>query len=784
MITNNFPDPLAPFEEKLTPEYGKKIVELISRDWFGGGFISDNCNYGRRRDYVRSKRLFVRAESDNSYFKDQMSKGDNDLDYINLDWKQINWAEKFARTVSNSIGDENYKIKVTSLDSLSEVRRRNKSEFYRKQIVGKGLIQQFQEKLGIDVSPGVEVPETEEDIDLFMEIKDRPKIEIAEELLIDFVKKTNNWDVIEAQKNKDITDIGIICARVWIDRNDGVKVEYIDPEYYIHSEVRRFDFSDKVYDGYIVRITLADLKRESGFDDKTLKKIAVKCGYDFFGYNDSKWPDILQQEVDVCRFAYKTSKTIKYKAKKRNGKLVKVIRREDGFSKGGGKDFDVLNKTLDTWIEGTFVIGTKHLYSYQECENLFDDVMNKSVSPFIAFAYDLYKNRLRSFLDNIEAPAKQLQKIHLKIQHLISELSPDLKEIDLDLLAELDDGKGGTKKEIWQTALELMSVKGVVFKKRINMGDDGMKDDAAVKVYPQNQGSALVHLFNAWAHYYNMIRENTGINPARDGTMPGYSLIGTNQIAQMASNTVTKNIVDCALLFNKRVAEVISTRIHTVFNYKDGGAIQELYTNAVSKQLLNAVKLLKDRNLHEFGFVVELRPTEEELREFSEGLTVSINDGSIDVEIATEARSIAKSNIKLAQRYLIYERKKRIKQRQDEEMMLSESKSRNDAMAAQARIQAEAEAYQSKKQVDLWFEREKAQIDIIKERAKAEIKNAERGQVFNEKVYLAQLEQVGVHGKEKYREDRKDQRTEKQASQQSRLIEQRQGSAAVDFESE
>jgi hypothetical protein len=32
------------------------------------------------------------------------------------------------------------------------------------------------------------------------------------------------------------------------------------------------------------------------------------------------------------------------------------------------------------------------------------------------------------------------------------------------MLAELDDGKGGPKKEIWQTALNMLEVKNIVFK--------------------------------------------------------------------------------------------------------------------------------------------------------------------------------------------------------------------------------------------------------------------------------------------------------------------------------
>src|SRR5690554_3627329 len=94
---NNFPDPLASFEDKKQQEYGLKIARLIGGEWFNGGMIDAKTVYSERREYVRKKRLFVRGESDNTYFKNQFKKGDNDLDYINMDWSQINWAEKFAR---------------------------------------------------------------------------------------------------------------------------------------------------------------------------------------------------------------------------------------------------------------------------------------------------------------------------------------------------------------------------------------------------------------------------------------------------------------------------------------------------------------------------------------------------------------------------------------------------------------------------------------------------------------------------------------------------------------
>lgn len=785
------PNPLASFEEKLSDEYGLKIAKTISGEWFNGGMLGPGSMYSKRREYVRNKRLFVRGEYDADYFKNHFAKYDSDLDYINLDWTQINWAEKFSRIVSNGISDEHYKLKVTSIDALSKVKRKKKEDYYKSYIANKELLKKFKEILNLDMFPKGDMPDDDEGIDLFLEVKDRPKIEISEEILIRYIKESNDWNVLHSQWRKDFVDIGMAVARVWIDKNDGVKIDYVDPEFYIHSPVKSPNFKDKYYDGYVEQITLSDLKRESGFDEKTLREIAkVYSGrynnYHYVGmdYTKCDMDNIIDYKIDVLRFAWKTSKSIKYKFKKRNGKVVKATPKDENYVVSSGDDFKGMEKVLDTWLEGSYVIGTNFIYNYDESENLFNDIMNKSVSSFIAFAYDMYEGRLRSFTDNIEAPARQLQKIHLKIQHLISELKPDIIEIDLDMLAHLDDGKGGSKRAVWQTALELMGAKGVVFKKRIDIGEEGgVKDESAVKTYPHQQGSALEKLLGAWAHYYNLIRESTGVNPARDGSMPSNALVGVNQMAQLASNTVTKNIVESAVLFDKKICEVISTRVHTIFNYKDGKELQELYSGIISKQLIDAVEILKDRHLHEFGFIFEMAPTEEELVEFNKRLDMAVQEGFIDVDIVTEASNIAKSNVKMALRYLMYMRKKRRKEQMEEQMMLSQNKSENDAMAARTKVEAETMAYQEKKKVDLWFEQQKAEIEIMKKQALNEIDLPVKEREFREKAYLKQLEGDSIMNKEKYREDRKDERLNKQSTQQSKLIEQRQlNTPPVDFE--
>jgi hypothetical protein len=52
--------------------------------------------------------------------------------------------------------------------------------------------------------------------------------------------------------------------------------------------------------------------------------------------------------------------------KVRNGKTVNVSRKDENFIAPDRKDVGQLSKTLDTWFEGSFVIGANAIYNYKE----------------------------------------------------------------------------------------------------------------------------------------------------------------------------------------------------------------------------------------------------------------------------------------------------------------------------------------------------------------------------------------------------------------------------------
>lgn len=634
------------------------------------------------------------------------------------------------------------------------------------------------------------MPESDEEILLYQEIKERPAIEIAEEINIDFVKKSSRWENIKYEVDRDLVTVGLNVIRCWIDINDGVQVEYIDPEKFGHSYCNKNDFSDVYYYFYIETLTINEVKRESNFTDIQLRDIASKYATQnkvYIDFDSCDFKDLLGMKVDVMRYSYKSSKEIVFKKSYNDKKEPWKVSQRDSSWENKGNPNTKISKVLDTWYEGNYIIGSQqYIYGWKECENLAKDQMNKALPPFVCRATNIYKNELQSFLGNIIPLLDQLQYQSLKIQHLYRELKPDLIQIDVDSLADLtDEGKGEKKSEIWQTALSVLDVKGVIVTKRVDMGEMGIKEGSPARPIPQQQGSALAQLLNVFAMYYNQIREVTGVNPARDGSLNPNSLVGVNQMMLLASNTATKHIVDTATMFDKKVCETISSRIKTIYMFDDEGRLKKLYESAIGTQNVNILDALKNRHLHEFGYSVEMVPDKEMLNELKQDLSLAIQEQTVDLSEKYQILELAKNNYKKAYEYMRFIRNRRQKQKMEENQANMQMQTQGNIQSAQAAAEAESQAYQQKKMIDLDFEKQMAQIRLMELQSKIQIEAPKEDKEFEQDVYLERIKNINMSDLTQLKENYKDERTKLQATQQSKMIDQRKGEKKpIDFKAE
>ena len=171
------------------------------------------------------------------------------------------------------------------------------------------------------------------------------------------------------------------------------------------------------------------------------------------------------------------------------------------------------------------------------------------------------------------------------------------------------------------------------------------------------------------------------------------------------------------------------------------------------------------------GIFLDLEPDEEEKAQLEQNIQVALQSGGIDLEDAIDLREI--KNIKLANQLLKIRRKKKQERDQLMQQQNIQAQAQANQQSAQAAAQGEMQKEQAKAQSTLTVEQTKAQIEAQRMQQEVAYKKELMQMEFETNMQLKEMDQQTLQGKEAQKEDRKDQRTRIQASQQSELIDQR-----------
>ena len=191
---------------------------------------------------------------------------------------------------------------------------------------------------------------------------------------------------------------------------------------------------------------------------------------------------------------------------------------------------------------------------------------------------------------------------------------------------------------------------------------------------------------------------------------------------------------------------------------------------------------MSNLHLYDFGIFLELTPDEEEKQMLENNIQMALQQQTIELEDAIDLREV--KNIKLANQLLKIRRVK--KQEADRQMQLEniEAQSQANQQAAQAASLADVQKNKAKATSDISIEEAKFGFDSKKMMQEVQHKKELMDLEFQYNMQLKGIETEGVKGREKEKEDRKDERTKIQATQQSELIDQRNsGKPPKNFES-
>ena len=782
---NYFPSQAVSDFEKVSYDYGLKIAKAIEAEWFYNS--NDGYNYYSRRyssngDTYRSLRLYARGEQPIQKYKDELSIN-GDLSYLNLDWKPVPIISKFVDIVVNGMSDKDYSIKAFSQDPYGASKRTQYMQSILEDMELKELKDFSLKELGVNMyenDPDT-LPDSVEELALHMQLNYKQQAEIAQEQALNVLMQGNKFDLIKRRFFYDLVTIGIGAAKTSFNTSEGVTIDYVDPANLIYSFTESPFFEDVYYIGELKEVPINEIAKQFPFlTEEDLKDIASKNSKRYAS-NKYERRDKDANVVQVLYFNYKTYMNDVYKIKETSTGAEKAIPKDDSFNPPENDNFKRVSKQIEVLYDGVYILGAQKLLRWELCKNMIRPKSDytKVKMNYSIVAPRMFEGRIESLVSRITGFADMIQLTHLKLQQVMSKIIPDGIYLDADGLAEIDLGNGTNYNP--QEALNMFFQTGSVIGR--SMTADGDINPGRVPIQEirnGNGGAKMQSLIANYNYYLQMIRDTTGLNEARDGSTPDKNaLVGLQKLAAQNSNTATRHILQAGMFLVSDILESLSLRISDVLEFSP---TRDAFVQSIGSHSVASLDELSQMHLYDFGIFLELSPDEEEKQMLENNIQQSLKQGSIDLEDAIDIRQIR--NLKLANEVLKLRRKKKMQAEAAAQQQNMQMQSQMNAQQQQLAAQVEMNKQSSKAQAEIQVEQAKAQFKSRAMLEEVELKKQLMALEFQYNQQIQKMQSDNISTREKEKEDRKDERTKIQASQQSELIDQRKtGGSPKKFES-
>ena len=751
---NYFPSQAVSDLEKMTYEYGLKVGRAIEHEWFS----DTNSKYLNSKNNFHKLRLYARGEQPIQKYKNELSIN-GDLSYLNLDWKPVPIVPKFVDIVVNGMAQRAYEVKAYSQDSYGVSKRTEYMESILRDMRTKEFNDKVQDSFGVNLyeNKKEDLPDTEEELALHMQLDYKQAVELAEEQAINVLMDGSRFDLTKRRCLYDLTTIGIGAVKTTFDWSDGAKVEYVDPANLVYSYTESPYFDDIYYVGEVKEVTINELvKQFPELTEEDVKDIVEGPRSSLKSYqgNNRNYNSRDRNKVDVLYFNYKTHKNNTYKLKEMGTGAERVIEKDDTFNPPSDMEgnFSKLERVMECLYEGVLILGTDKLLKWEMAKNMlrtksnFDKVkMNYSI-----VAPRMYNGKIESTVSRITGFADMIQLTHLKLQQVLSRMVPDGVYMDADGLAEVDLGNGTNYNP--QEALNMFFQTGSVIGRSFTSEGDQNPGKIPIQQIQNGAGSNKIQsLIQTYNYYLQMIRDVTGLNESRDASTPDKnSLVGIQKIAAANSNTATRHILQSMLLLTSEAAEALSLRISDIIEYSP---TKESFIQSIGSHNVATLSEMNELNLYDFGIFIELMPDDEEKQILENNIQQALAQKLIDLDDAIDLREVR--NVKLANQLLKIRRQKKLERDQamQQENIQAQSQANQQAQAAAA--EAEVQKEQSRAQIQSQLEQEKNQLKIAYLKQEAMVKKELMDHELQINMQLKGMENESAEKRDRMKEETK-----------------------------
>ena len=735
-----FPNEYVAADEKKSKKYIKDYAQAIF------DFKKKNKTfYDNETERIMTNRKHAEGLQSIDKYKTQFAIKDGDHSYLSLDWTPIPVVKKYVNLRVGEMINADYSILCRATDVTSQTEKDKERNKLLTNMKLKDFSDMIKQEIGVSIIPeGDYVPVDKEELDIHLDMNFKLNVEIATEKLLDFTLAYNDWKRESKHIIKDFLVIKKAAIKLYFDENNRVRLSYVDWANMFVPFCVKEDFSDAKYAGEVKKLAICDIRRadiNGDLREEDLYNIA-KSAAGLYGNQSwdnrstsfhnyfSKYEALFSYDdflIPVLDFEFLSMNTEKWEEKQsRKGGFYFNKKSQDYEPKDETRR--LIQKDIEYKYKGHWIVGTNHLYDYGLSEDICREKKNGKVSPharlsFIMLAPDIIDMQNKSMVEDIIPHESAIQLASLKIQQLIAKLPPSGLFIDISVLNDvvLGEGKSWTPLQI----RDLYSQTGDLYYNGTDV--NGMPINR--KPIEQNNpsfGSALQELIAIINFNMQMIRDVSGINETRDSSAPDKnSGLGLQKMAQQGSRNATRSLdYDFIELF-ERTSERAGQMIQ--YNISKGRNIEE-YENVIGTLDVDALKTLKELPLRDIGVFVEAKIDTEEKMLLEQNIAASIAARELSIEDAIMIRQI--KNIKQANKYLIYRKKKKLE---------NEQAMKNQDIMNNAKVQQQSSQVASQGEMAVEQAKTQSKLAILKEEERI---NAER----DARLHSYKMEELGKQG--------------------------------------
>lgn len=681
-------------------------------------------------------------------YKKLMGCDDTGESYLNIMWEVPKIWSKYRDLAHSLLEKFGYKVSCNALNGEAydeKLDTRYKMEMKLKMIED---LKAINEAAGGNVSEiPEEMPESMEELEIYLEMNLKHAVEIAAEQGIDLTLYINDWKEISSRIRYDLIDYDLCWTKTYVDYKGALRVRHVEPLNMIWGFTNNRDFKNAPYYAELLTVTIAQLKEMDVKNELThdmlieiAKKYAGTLGNAFWSSINTNFIPGYGYEwyhfkVNVLDGEWESvNKTVYKKRKDRHGNTT--IRQED-FSSRNKKNTETKEYIQDderVFYQGKLIVNSPYVFDYGLCEfmNKPQSQLGDVQSSYTGFSVNWTFANTSSMTDRVRPFVDGFCLAWYKYQNEIANSRPKGIAVDAAALSEITYGKGGEALSPQENIKNFNQTGNIIIN---TIDEDGNPISFPITELQNGTGIAAQQQQAAMLFNIDQIRQLTGINESIDGSTPNaeQSATASNLLAASANNSIypIANAYSNVLL---RTAKSVLTRLQQISKHKDITG----YISSIGDNAMKTISVTSDISLNDLGIVLEPDMSERERMVLEQEIQVALNQrreaggvGGIELEDAVAIRSAR--NLKLAMRILAIKRKKR-------EQMDEKKKQQAIAFQTQQQIQSNESATKAKMEQD--------QMALKIKDAMAD-KQMHRDMAINKQLHDYKMDEIRMTGNKK-----------------------------------